>query len=126
MASDLNALTIYKILGKKDWKPPTPWGEGFLFSSRTKGQIIVTPMHLEEDWIHASISRVNEMPTYDDLKLMHLAVFGDGFSYQVFAPTELHVNLHAYALHLWGRADGKPAMPDFAGVFEKEFGYRTI
>jgi hypothetical protein len=31
----------------------------------------------------------------------------------VFAPPTDHVNIHEYALHLFGRLDGTPALPDF-------------
>jgi hypothetical protein len=40
-------------------------------------------------------------------------VFGDRWAYQVFAPPADHINLHNFALHLWGRLDGKPVLPDF-------------
>lgn len=66
-------------------------------------------------WVHASISHPTTMPTYDELKMMHDAVFGDRYSYQVFAPPVRHVNGHPYCLHLWGR-DGDDAgltLPDF-------------
>lgn len=56
---------------------------------------------------------MHEMPTYDDLCLLHRAVFKDGYAYQVFAPPSRHVNIHQYALHLWGRSDGKPVLPEF-------------
>lgn len=35
------------------------------------------------------------------------------WDYQVFAPPSDHVNIHNYALHLFGRLNGKPALPDF-------------
>jgi hypothetical protein len=44
---------------------------------------------------------------------MHWAVFFDGYAYEVHAPAKDHVNIHEYARHLWGRKDGKPALPDF-------------
>lgn len=75
--------------------------------------IVTAAEHDGQEWVHASMSRVGEMPTYDDLVLLHRAVFGEGWAYQVFAPAEHHVNIHAFALHLWGRADGKPTMPNF-------------
>ena len=65
------------------------------------------------DWVHASISNTARMPSYADLKRMHLAVFGNGWAYQVFAPPSDHINLHEYCLHLFGRLDGKSALPDF-------------
>ncbi|TQK29408.1 hypothetical protein [Arthrobacter sp. SLBN-53] len=56
------------------------------------------------------------MPTYDELGRLHRAAFGDGYAYQVFAPAAQHVNIHQNALHLWGRADGPPCLPEF-GLF---------
>lgn len=54
------------------------------------------------------------MPTYDDLVMLHRAVFGlDSYAYQVFAPQRQHVNIHNFALHLWGRADGRAVLPEF-------------
>jgi len=64
-------------------------------------------------WIHASLSRPDRMPDYEDLKHLHQAVFGDGWAYQVFAPPAEHVNGHETCLHLFGRADGLPVLPDF-------------
>jgi hypothetical protein len=44
---------------------------------------------------------------------LHSAVFGEGHAYQVFVPTSEHINLKENVLHLWGKADGTPALPDF-------------
>lgn len=65
-------------------------------------------------WIHASISYSDRetMPSYEDMCLLHKACF-PGFAYQVFAPVDKHIDLVHNVLHLWGRADGKPAMPNF-------------
>lgn len=66
------------------------------------------------EWIHASIARENHMPVYTDLACLHEAVFGpDRYAFQVFAPRSAHVNIHAHALHLWGRADGVSPLPEF-------------
>jgi len=73
--------------------------------------IVSTHFEGETPWLHASIAR-DHMPAYADLVMLHRAVY-PGFAYQVFAPPSSHVNIHPYALHLWGRADGEPAMPDF-------------
>ena len=65
------------------------------------------------EWIHASISR-DFMPSYEDLVTLHTSVWkGRGWAYQVFAPASDHVNIHEFALHLWGRRDGQPALPNF-------------
>jgi hypothetical protein len=48
------------------------------------------------------------------LVMLHLGVFGRRrWAYQVFVPESEHVNIHPHALHLWGRADGTNALPNF-------------
>src|SRR3954465_12933029 len=81
-----------------------------------RGSVIATQADHEDgqEWLHASISWEDQMPTYADLVALHRAVFGRRrWAYQVFSPEVGHVNLHEYALHLWGRANGNPALPDF-------------
>jgi hypothetical protein len=97
-----------------------------------KGAIIVTQSPLEDgpgepavEYLHASISFHGVMPEYTDLQLLHRAVYGRRrWAYQVFAPEASHVSGkgmgvwgHEFALHLWGRADGRPVLPDFGSVF---------
>lgn len=117
MATDFDALAIRARLGVKRWKPPRPFGDGWSYVNRDQPiSILISPdYHDDTDWVHASIAHAYRMPTYDELKHLHQAVFADGWAYQVFAPPSDHVNIHSYALHLFGRLDGKPALPDFTG-----------
>lgn len=92
METNIDALRIRRTLGRSIWAPPQPYDE----------------------WVHASVSRPDRMPDYDDLKLVHGAVFGAGWAYQVFTPPADHINIHEYCLHLFGRLDGAAALPDFA------------
>jgi hypothetical protein len=66
-------------------------------------------------WIHASISHQDpwRIPGYGELKQMHRAVFPVGYAYQVFAPGGDHINITPNVLHLFGRADGVPVLPNF-------------
>lgn len=119
LVAQINGLAVRRVLGRGSWGPPVPYGTGFYFVARERdGSVIVTVGNWDGvDWIHASISRPDRMPSYDELTLLHRAVFGtSGWSYQVFAPATEHVNIHEYALHLWGRADGEPELPNF-GMF---------
>lgn len=115
----LNALGIRRKLGRENWSAPTRFGpDGWQFDHLDgTGRVIVTVAPApgsDADWIHASISWVDHMPTYADLKLLHDVAFGDKrWAYQVFAPASDHVNIHERALHLYGRLDGQPALPDF-------------
>lgn len=114
--TSFDILGIRRRLGRSDWAAPKPFGpDGWTFThhSGASSIILTCAPHGGDEWVHASIAHRAVMPTYADLKLLHLAVFEDGWSYQVFAPPSDHVNIHEHALHLWGRVDGKPALPDF-------------
>jgi hypothetical protein len=111
----LNALRIKRVLGR-DWSPPDEYGDDcWCFSSATR-TVIVSGWREPDgvEWIHASISCINgDMPDYADLKLLHRAAFGDGHAYQCFVPADQHINLTENVLHLWGKLDGSPALPEF-------------
>lgn len=114
--SSLNALHIRRRLGRSNWSTPFSFGpDGWCFDHFDgNARVIATVDSYDgDDWVHASISRADRMPSYADLKMLHDAVFGDGWAYQVFAPPSEHVNIHATALHLFGRLDGRPVLPDF-------------
>lgn len=114
--TSFSPLVIRRLLGRGNWSTPERFGpDGWRFTELAgKGSVIVTNCpHDGEDWVHASVAWIDHMPTYSDLKWLHAAVFGEGWAYQVFAPPTDHVNIHEYALHLWGRLDGKPGLPDF-------------
>lgn len=116
MATSFNPLTIRRVLGVDDWLAPRPFGQdGWSFLHRREdSSVIVSCAPLDDgEIVHASISHPATLPTYEELKLLHRAVFGDGWAYQVFAPPSDHVNIHAFALHLWGRLDGSAMLPDF-------------
>jgi hypothetical protein len=76
--------------------------------------IVTVAPHEGTEWIHASIAHPDRDPSYSELSLLHRVAFGNRFAFQVFAPTELHVNIHEHALHLWGRWDGESPLPSFA------------
>lgn len=120
MTTAIDAVQARRVLGRKEWGAPTPFGPGWKFVHATDpaaGSVIITPWDLEDDgivWLHASISRGEQMPSYEDLRALHRAVWGTtGYAYEVHAPDSQHVNIHPNARHLWGRADGKPVLPEF-------------
>lgn len=118
MPKSLNALAIRRRLGRGDWAAPVPYGpDGWSFVNFDgKATVILSCFPWDDglSWIHASIAHADRLPSYAELTLLHDAVFGDGWAYQVFAPEAEHVNLHRFALHLWGRLDGQPVLPNFA------------
>lgn len=121
MPTTVDGLEVRRKLSPSRWGVPIPFGpDGWKLLCRLeKGSIIITtsPLPLGTDdteYTHASVSFADRMPTYADLATLHRAVWGEqGWSYQVFAPKADHVNIHGTALHLWGRADGRPMMPNF-------------
>lgn len=116
----LDMKTILRRLAKAGSVLPFgPTGQGFAYDfARDDARIIVTlgaaGVDDRDDRVHASISRPDQMPSYEDLVMLHHAVWGDdGYAYQVFAPRRVHVNIHPNALHLWGLLDGSPELPEF-------------
>jgi hypothetical protein len=117
--TSFDALEIRRLLGRGNWSTPQRHGpDGWSFVALDgSGSVIVSCAPAGEhgdDWVHASLAWDDHVPTYSDLRWLHAAVFGAGWAYQVFAPPGEHVNIHEYALHLWGRLDGKPGLPNFA------------
>lgn len=122
MTASIDGLKIRERLGRTKWNVPREFGPDGWLIDRKDGlsRIIVTlgPAADDDDftggdWLHASISVTHRMPTYDELVMLHKAIWPNGYGYQVFAPPSQHVNIHEYALHLWGRLDGYPCLPEF-------------
>ena len=115
MTTSIDALRIRRVMGREEWLAPEPFGpDGWSLISRDNtASIIVTAASIDgAEWVHASMTRPNEIPSYEDMCRLHRAVF-DGYAYEVHAPASQHVNIHAHALHLWGRRDGAPVLPEF-------------
>lgn len=121
MPTSLHPLEARSILGRREWSPPQRFGpDGWRFD-RPDGdaRIIATVAEHPDDpreWLHASISHPDRLPTYEELVLLHRAFFRGGWAYQVFAPAASHVDLHPFALHLWGLLDGSPVLPNFGAL----------
>ena len=116
MTTSVDALRIRSSLGRHRFKAPVPFGpDGWTLTAPDgRTSVIVTVAeHDGAEWVHASIAHGSYLPSYEELKQLHNAVFRDGWSYQIFAPLSDHVNIHEYALHLWGRLDGNPGLPNF-------------
>lgn len=117
MSTSIDILRIRKTLGTKTWFPPKQYGpDGWHLTSRSLAWTVIVSAG---DWdgveyIHASIAGFDELPSYSQLKELHQAVFGDGYSYMVFPPPEHHVNIQPHALHLYGRLDGTASLPEFS------------
>lgn len=121
MTTSIDVMRVRRVMGRDEWGAPQPFGpDGWLLAHATDpaaGSVVVSASDFEDGgpvWLHASISRGPLMPTYEDLRALHRAVWGTtGYAYEVHAPESQHVNIHPNARHLWGRADGKPVLPEF-------------
>jgi hypothetical protein len=104
------------------WTYAQPFGEGLVY--RKDGLMAIIDCSEKEDgrkWVHVSISRRKQVPSYDDLVDAKESFIGrDRYAYFVFAPSDKHVNIHANCLHIWGlvySSDGK-VLPEFSDILE--------
>ena len=119
MTTVVDALRLRAIMGRDNWSTPQPFGpDGWQMTNRRSSSIIVTCSEQDDghEWVHASIAHIDRTPTYHELVLLHRAAFDGLWAYQVFAPPDAHVNIHPYALHLWGRLDGSNVLPAFGAL----------
>jgi len=116
-ADNIDIAAVHRRL-QGEWDKPKRLGDdAWYILGNGRGIIVSWDPDSEPgtDWLHASISyeKPYRFPSYADLKMLHHAVFADGHAYQCFVPSAEHINITANVLHLWGRADGKPALPNF-------------
>jgi len=115
----VDGLWLRNTMGRDLWPPAARYSDDgwrLVRYDRTGSVLVSTTTNPADGqpWTHASIAYNDHTPTYEDLALLHRAVWGEtGYAYQVFAPAAEHINIHAHALHLWGRADGARVLPDF-------------
>lgn len=112
----IDGLRMRRVMGVDKWMVPTPFGpDGWQMDHKVEnGRVLATcAPWAGYEMLHASMAFKDRLPTYDDLALLHKAVWPNGYAYQVFTPDDQHVNIHEFALHLWGRSDGVPMLPLF-------------
>lgn len=117
IASTLDPLEIRRRLGRSEWAAPLPFGDdGWIFDGmRGNCRIIVSVAPCDDgvEWVHASISHPDQMPTYGELQMLHRAVLDQRWTWEIHAPADRHINIHPFARHLWARLDGRNMLPDF-------------
>lgn len=102
-----DCLSVWHVTPSPSWTHLRTEGECLVFFETPSGlRVAANGFRWNgQRWIHASCSRKTSMPTYADLCELKQAIFGDGFAAQLFVPSRLHVNIHAFCLHLWGPMD---------------------
>lgn len=119
--TQIDAPAILDVLNEDEagaWGPPIPFGPdgwAFLHLDRIRAVVVTCDLHDDDaaQWVHASMTGDGRVPSYEELLLLHRAVFAGRWAYQVFAPPEERVDVLPHQLHLFGRLDGEPALPDF-------------
>lgn len=121
---DRDPAIIRERLGGKSWMPPMGHGTGWRFQRLDDTLVVLVTAACWPDLpdvpiIHASISRHTpvRIPTYDDLQLLHRAVWPAGNALQAFVPSADHINIKSTVLHLWGRSDNQRLWPVDFGRF---------
>lgn len=123
---EIAILEVRRRLGRNEWTVPRPItandADTWVIDRKDATTRIIISHgrypHIGDihPWVHASISRRDVIPSYEELTMLHAAVWPDGWAYQVFAPPSAHVNIHPRALHLWGRPDGRALLPNFGSL----------
>jgi len=91
--------------------------EGMACYECEDGRFVVLSAGLWEGrwWLHVSVSRKREIPSYWDLAdLKEIFIGPELQALQVFARAGRHVNIHPYCLHLWACLEPEgDGLPDF-------------
>lgn len=108
-----------------NWEPPTDlpnnWKiirksqDGGAYKNRT-GLMVIISCCVEADeknWIHLSVSKRKQYPSWDELvQVKELFLGKDSLAIQVLPPRVEWVNFHPFCLHLYQCLDERP-LPDF-------------
>ena len=102
----------------KGWTK-TAWDAPMQYAFRgPNGLLVITsdPFTFPDEigtWVHVSMSRVDKIPSYEDMALVKKLFIGRKWdAIQVFPRESEHVNIHPFCLHLWGRRDER-SHPEF-------------
>lgn len=119
MIRDSESIPVSPFMPKNlplHWTPVSRWGDGYRYLNMRNGlRVVFTGAFIEDGktWLHLSVSRAKECPSYEDLCEVKKTFVGEKmWAYQVFAPRTEHINIHQFTLHLWVSVDG-PALPNF-------------
>jgi hypothetical protein len=66
-------------------------------------------------WAHLSVSLVDRLPSWKELRWCKEYFLGDRRAIQVLPPRAEYVNLHPFVLHLYAPLEHEP-IPDFRGI----------
>ena len=79
-------------------------------SANTMAHLTVDYYSAGGTWLHLSVSCMNRIPSWDELKEAKELFLGDRLAVQVLPPKEYYVNVQPNVLHLFSRLD-KESIP---------------
>lgn len=75
--------------------------------------VTIAPQLDGKEWVHLSLSRSKQLPTWEDIVFVKETVLGrESKAVQVIPPASEHVNIHPFVHHLFCCNDEDP-LPDF-------------
>lgn len=100
------------------WEIVQTGEDGRSYANRAARMTVIVSGAVEADghrWMHVSVGRPRQMPSYEDLAFIKRVFIGpERAAIQVFPRASEHVNIHPFVLHLWMPIDHYP-LPDFTG-----------
>lgn len=87
-------------------------GGAFLVRSPTDNMALRVIASYGNSWDHASVSRSDRIPDWDEMSRVHRLFFQDNeTAVQFHVPPSDHINCHPYTLHLWRHQRVKYLLP---------------
>lgn len=115
VADEIAASEVAPRVLPVEWRREANHGPLMVYRSRL-GLLVLLSVQVEVDgkrWIHASMSRRNRLPDYNDMVRVKDTFIGvDRTAVQIFPSRDRHINIHPNCLHLWSCLDAE-VMPDF-------------
>jgi len=117
---EVGAQPSYLQFPPPGWKIVREWGLGYALTHSQGLRAIIDCSQKSDQkwWVHISVSRATRAPSHAEMAMVHKDFLNDRYAYSVFAPAEMHVNIHEYCLHLWCLCDAGNglALPEFSEV----------
>ena len=104
---DIQSSIPYSVVDKapSGWKELLTLPTGRAFRKKISTLTVLSSLDRMNDGsliLHVSVSRRNQLPTWEDLKTVKNIFMGlEVEAYHIIPAASDHVNLHNYCMHLW-------------------------
>lgn len=117
MLPNLKRITeehVYRAEVPLGWKDEgdfthSPECSAAVYRNRTTGLLVLLSRATMDDggvWIHCSLSRKSRLPSWDDMKRVKDAFFGeDSEAFHLLPKKDDYINLNPFCMHLWMPAE---------------------